>query len=83
MSTPPITKGRGYILFLLFSLNLINYVDRYLPAILLPSIRKDLNLNDSQLAFITGAAFALFYSLMCLPLGRMTDHMNRRKLLAI
>ena len=76
------TKGRGYILGLLFVLNVFNYVDRYLPAILLPSIRKDLALNDSQLAFITGAAFALFYALMCLPLGRMADHYNRRQVLA-
>jgi predicted MFS family arabinose efflux permease len=83
MNEPHVTKGRGYILGLLFLLNLFNYVDRYLPAILLPSIRKDLDLNDSQLAFITGAAFALFYSVMCLPLGRMSDHMNRRKVLAV
>lgn len=79
---PAAYQGRAYILGLLFVLNIFNYVDRYLPAILLPSIRKDLQLNDSQLAFITGAAFSLFYAVMCLPLGRAADHWNRRKLLA-
>jgi MFS family permease len=76
-------RSRGYVLGLLFSLNILNYVDRQLPAILLPSIRHDLSLNDSELAFITGFAFALFFALMCLPLGRLADRHNRRNLLTV
>jgi MFS family permease len=75
-------SGRGYVLGLLLTLNILNYLDRQLPAILLPSIRRDLDLNDSQLAFITGFGFALFFTIMCLPMGALADRYSRRKLLA-
>lgn len=73
---------RRYLLGLLLICMIINYVDRQLPAILLPQIKKELDLTDTQLGFITGLAFALFYSTVSIPLGRLGDSVNRRKLLA-
>ena len=73
---------RRYLLGLLLMCLIVNYIDRQLPAILLPQIKKDLNLSDTQLGFITGLAFALFYSTVSIPLGRLGDSVNRRKLLA-
>ena len=74
---------RTYLLWLLMACLAFNYVDRVLPSILLPSIKKEMALTDSQLGFITGGAFALFYSSIGLVLGRMADRLNRRKVLAI
>ncbi len=76
-------QSRGYVLGLFLVMNILAYIDRQLPAILMPSMRAELGLNDSQLAFITGAAFALFYVVMCMPLGRMADTMPRKKVLVI
>src|ERR1700710_1738108 len=74
---------KRYIVGLLALLSLISYLDRQLPAILLPSIRRELHLSDTQLGFVTGLAFALFYSIMALPLGYMVDRYSRRIALAL
>ena len=72
-----------YLLGLLLVAQILNHLDRNLPAILLPAIKRDLELTDSQLGFITGLAFAVFYSVMGIPLGRLADHVSRRKVLAV
>lgn len=61
---------------------IVNFIDRQLPAILLPEIKKDLDLTDTQLGFITGLAFAIFYSTVGIFVGRMGDTLSRRKVLA-
>lgn len=69
---------RGYTLLLLLAMNSISFMDRQLPAILMPSIRKDLMLSDSEIAFIMGLSFVLFYATVGLFLGRMADRFPRR-----
>jgi len=73
---------RRYLLGLMLLCLIVNYVDRQLPAILLPEIKKDMELSDTQLGFITGLAFAAFYAVVGIPLGRMIDVVSRRKMLA-
>lgn len=76
-STP--TAGlRRYTLFLLLAMNSLSFMDRQLPAILMPSIRKELLLSDSQIAFIMGLSFVLFYASVGLFLGRLADRFPRR-----
>ncbi len=79
---PEVSDGyRRYLLVLLMLCQVFNYLDRQLPAILLPSIKKDLVLTDTQLGFITGLAFAAFYAVVGIPLGRLSDSISRRKLM--
>jgi MFS family permease len=73
---------RRYLLGLMLLCLIVNYIDRQLPAILLPEIKKDLDLSDTQLGFITGLAFAAFYATVGIPVGRMIDVVSRRKMLA-
>ena len=61
---------------------MVNYVDRQMLAILLPSIKADLQLSDTQLGFLAGTAFAVFYATMGIPMGRLTDRVNRRNMIA-
>ena len=70
---------RRHLLGLMMLCQIFNYLDRQLPAILLPSIKKDLLLTDTQLGFITGLAFAAFYAVVGIPLGRLSDSLSRRK----
>ena len=57
-------------------------MDRQVVAVLFDPIKEDLGLSDTQLAMISGLAFALFYSVAGLPLGRLADKTNRVKMLA-
>lgn len=55
----------------------INLVDRGLIAVLLQPIKVDLQLSDTQLGFLTGLAFALFYAVAGIPIARWSDRHNR------
>jgi MFS transporter, Spinster family, sphingosine-1-phosphate transporter len=72
----------GYLIVLLFLAQVINYVDRMALAILLPAIKSDFRLSDTQLGLLTGFAFSIFYAFVGIPLARLADRSNRRNLLA-
>ena len=60
-----------------------NYMDRYMLAVLLPAIKADLQLSDTEIGFITGLAFTLFYATMGIPIARLADRYNRKNIIAI
>ncbi|MBM4196817.1 MAG: MFS transporter [Gammaproteobacteria bacterium] len=61
---------------------LFGFMDRIIVGLLTPAIQADIGLSDSQMGFIQGLAFALFYTLFGLPLGWLADRGNRKWLLA-
>ena len=76
------TLERRYILFLLFAVSVFNYIDRTILSILQIPIKAELHLSDAQLGALTGLAFAIFYAVLGVPLGRLADHMKRKYLIA-
>ncbi|WDI30109.1 MFS transporter [Hyphococcus flavus] len=58
------------------------YIDRQILGLLVEPIRNSMQINDTQISLLGGAAFALFYVIMGLPLGRLADRVNRRNLIA-
>jgi predicted MFS family arabinose efflux permease len=76
----------GYLslsMLLLVAMGFLNYMDRFLLAILVEPIKRDLGLSDTQLGMLSGLAFALFYATMAFPIARLVDTGVRRRLLAI
>lgn len=74
-------RGVGPALAILFLVNLLAAVDRTALAAVLPAIKRDLLLSDTQLGLLTGIAFSAFYALFGLPLAGWADRRNRRNLL--
>lgn len=74
---------RRYALGTLTFVYMLNLVDRGLMSLLLQPIKEDLNLSDSQLGFLTGIAFGLFYSTLGLPIARWADRGNRARITAL
>lgn len=68
------------IFVLVFTLNMI---DRQILSILAEDVKRDLGLSDAELGFLYGTAFAIFYSLFGIPLGRLADGWQRVRLLTI
>jgi len=50
-------------LVLLVIVYIFNFVDRQILSVLAEEIKADLNLTDSDLGFLFGTAFAVFYSI--------------------
>lgn len=72
-----------YLLGLMLVSGVLNHLDRNLPAILLPGIKADLHLSDTELGFITGFAYAIFYCIVGVPMGRLADRFSRRRVLSL
>lgn len=72
-----------YALILFLIVYVFNFIDRQILSILAESIKADLKLDDAELGFLYGTAFAVFYSLFGIPLGRLADSWYRGRLMAI
>ncbi len=83
MPVPQASGYSWYVLGVLVVVYILNFIDRQILSILAVDIKADLNLSDSDLGFLGGAAFAVFYALFGVPLGRLADNWNRKKLLSI
>src|SRR4051794_13774268 len=84
IAAEPISQAyRKYVLGLLCTVNAFNYLDRQILSILLEPIKKDLHLSDTALGFLTGIAFALFYTFAGIPIARWADRGVRRTIMAI
>lgn len=60
----------------------ISQVDRQVISLLLPGIKGEFELSDTQLGLLTGMAFALLYTVSALVLSRWSDKGNRRAVIA-
>jgi len=74
---------RRYALGLLFVVYVFNFIDRQILSILLEPIRRDIELSDTQLGFLGGIAFALFYATAGVPIARWADTGSRRTIIAL
>ena len=77
------TSYSWYVLSVLVVVYILNFIDRQIISILALEIKRDLSLTDSDMGFLGGAAFAVFYALFGIPLGRLADNWSRVKLLSI
>ncbi len=82
MSAPPPAPRARYALGVLFVVYAVSLIDRQILAMLLPPIKAELGLRDWQLGFLSGLAFALFYSTAGIPLARLADRGSRRNVIA-
>ncbi len=80
---PKATGYSWYVLSVLVVVYILNFIDRQILSILAVDIKADLGLTDADLGFLGGAAFAVFYALFGIPLGRLADNWSRVKLLSI
>lgn len=86
-SDVPVTLQRvpayaWYALSVLTLASVFNFADRQIVSILAQSMKGDLGLSDAQLGFLLGTAFAVFYAVVGIAMGRIADAMNRTSLMA-
>jgi predicted MFS family arabinose efflux permease len=74
---------RRYAMLLLVLVFTSSHVDRQILAILLQPIKLEMQLSDTQLGFLSGIAFAIFYATLGIPMAMWADRSNRRNLIAL
>ena len=71
-----------YALAVLFIAYTFAFVDRAILSLLVGPIRADLQISDTQISLLHGFAFALFYTVLGIPIARLADQYNRRNIIA-
>lgn len=73
---------RWYVVIVLLLVHVVGHVDRQVMNVLVEPIRLEFGLSDTVMGLMTGAAFAVFYAILGLPLALWADRHNRRNLIA-
>ncbi len=71
-----------YVVGILSAAYTVSFIDRQVLNLLVEPIRHDLQISDTQISLLQGFAFAIFYSLMGVPIARLADRGNRRNIIA-
>ena len=72
-----------YVLVILTLVYVFNFIDRQILSILAPEIQRELGISDADMSFLYGTAFAVFYAVFGIPLGRLADVWTRKSLIAL
>ena len=79
------TKSMAYpwlVVAILMVAYVFSFVDRQILNLLVGPIRRDLGISDTQMSLLMGFSFAIFYTILGIPLGRLADRWSRRGLIA-
>jgi MFS family permease len=76
----PSTSHAWWVVAVLTIANVCAFVDRQVLYLLVAPIRRDLGVGDTEMSLLLGIGFALFYTLLGIPLGRLADTRSRRVL---
>lgn len=85
-SSAPAHAWGAYTVYALGFLTLIsafNYLDRAVLGLALPLIKREMRVSDTALGLASGLAFAVFYSLLGVPIAWLADRWSRRNVIAI
>lgn len=81
MTTRSSAPRYGAMVLLLTLIQILSFVDRYLPSLLIAPLKAQYKLTDFQVGLLIGPAFALLYVIVGVPVGGMVDRKARNILL--
>ncbi len=76
-------RYKNYIVVLLMLVYTSNFLDRQIFSLLMEPIKLEFGLSDTQLGFLSGIAFALFYATLGIPIARLADRANRVNIISL
>lgn len=72
-----------YVVAVLMFAYTVAFIDRQILSLLVQPIKRDLKISDTQVSLLAGFAFAVFYTVLGVPLARLADGSNRKRLIAL
>jgi MFS family permease len=83
MGAKPLSPARSWWAIFIFMIALMfNYLDRQLMTLLITPIKADFGLSDTQIGWLIGFAFTVFYVLAGIPMARFIDRGPRKWIVA-
>lgn len=78
----PSSFAAWYAVIVLVIAYTFSFADRMILSLLIEPIKKDFSLSDTEISLLHGLAFAIFYTIMGIPIGRLVDTSSRRRIIA-
>jgi MFS family permease len=72
----------GVVFWLMFLINVVNYLDRFIAAAVGPTLKLEFHLADDQIGILS-TAFLFVYTIAGLPLGLLADRISRARIVAV
>jgi MFS family permease len=72
-----------YMVAMLMLAMVVSFIDRQIITLLVEPIRRDLDITDTGISLLMGAAFVIFYVVMGVPIARLSDSRNRKKIIGV
>ncbi|MBT4739447.1 MAG: MFS transporter [Rhodospirillaceae bacterium] len=79
----PDEKYAWYVMVVLVIAYAFSYIDRTILTLLVEPIRASLDISDTEISLLHGFAFALFYTILGMPIGWLADRGNRIKIISV
>src|SRR5690349_9457761 len=79
---PVETRYAWYVVGVLTLANVSGFLDRQVLTLLVPAIERDLRISDTQMSYLIGLSFSVFYTVLGLPIAWWADRGNRRNIMA-
>src|SRR5256885_13585643 len=76
------TRYAWYVVGVLTLTNVSGFLDRQVLSLLVPAIERDLGISDTQMSYLIGLSFSVFYTVLGLPIAWWADRANRRNIMA-
>ena len=68
---------RRFALWLLMLVYVVNFLDRQVVNIVAEKIKLDLHLTNADIGLVSGGAFAIFYTVLGIPIARAAERFSR------
>jgi MFS family permease len=78
----PPERTAWYVVAVLVLAYTVSYIDRTILTLMVKPIRDTLGISDVQISLLHGLAFAIFYTVLGVPIGWLADRANRTKIIA-
>lgn len=80
-SAAPDSRYAWYVVGVLTLANVSGFLDRQVLSLLVPAIEHDLGITDTQMSYLIGLSFSVFYTVLGLPIAWWADRGSRRAIL--
>ena len=72
-----------YVLAVLMLAYIFSFIDRQIFSMVVGPLRRDLNITDTQVSYLQGLSFVVFYTSFGILIGRLVDVYSRRTIICI
>jgi MFS family permease len=81
MKSSPNLRYAWYVVAVLMLAYISSFIDRQVLTLLVKPLKRDFGVTDTQIGLLIGFSFAIFYTFLGIPIGRMADRRSRKRII--